>query len=334
MTRKISLAAEPKYTDLEIPDNNLLLQVLGPNDSNVKIIKKAFKIKIWLRGNLVKLSGQPAGVIAAEGVFAALLALAESGKNIETGDVTKCIHQVGTIDTIKVPRKAGSVRTPKKVIVPKTDNQAEYIKNINTYDVTFGVGLAGSGKSWLAMACAIESFFAGDVRKIILCRPAVEAGEKLGFLPGDLAEKINPYLRPLYDALDDMVDTEKYQDMIKTGIIEVAPLAFLRGRSLNNSFIILDEAQNTTVEQMKMFLTRMGAGSKMVINGDCSQVDLELYNNQRNGLEDAIYLLKEEPSVAITHFTAQDVVRHPVVQRIVSVYEARENRVKEKLNEK
>lgn len=332
-TKKVSYAAEPKYTDLEITDNNLLIQVLGPNDSNVKLIKKAFKIKIWLRGNLIKLSGTATSVNAAENVFHALLALAESGKTIDPGDVTSYIEGTTIAEPVKASKKDGIIRTPKKVIKPKTENQATYINNIGSYDVAFGVGVAGSGKSFLAMACAIEAFFSGEFRKIILCRPAVEAGEKLGFLPGDLAEKINPYLRPLYDALGDMVDTEKYADMIKKGVIEVAPLAFLRGRSLNHSFIILDEAQNTTVEQMKMFLTRMGAGSKMVINGDTSQVDLELYNNQRNGLEDAIHLLKDEPTVAISYFGAQDVVRHPVVQRIVTAYEAREKYVAEKLKD-
>ena len=679
MTKKISSAPSYRETDLEITDSGLLLQLLGPNDCNIKLIKKAFKIKIWLRGNLIKMSGPGEGIEAAEMVIAALTQLVESGKDIDTFDVENCITKSDNISPeVRYSKKAGVVKTSKKTITAKGPNQLEYIQNIEDTDVTFGIGPAGchrkgqliimydgtlkavedvkvgdqlmgpdstprnvlelhtgheemveiipvkgepwvvnkghiltvkktyqasrtryrsvseikdvpvrdwqnwskaqkachkllrvavnfnsdqdplpidpyflglllgdghighstpimsttdpeilkeienqaallgmrvskrlyvvgacpsygicnktrkgslkntisekleklellgligedkfiphiykissredrlallaglldtdgslnntcfdfvnkskklvddvafiarslgfacypkpcrkkcqtgaegtyyrlmisghtdeipvridykkansrkqiknvlhtgfktkdlppedyygfvldgdhrylledftvthnTGKTYISMACAIQAVLSGKFRKIVLCRPAVEAGEKLGFLPGDLAEKVNPYLRPLYDALGDMVEADKAADMIKNGVIEVAPLAFLRGRSLNHSFILLDEAQNTTVEQMKMFLTRMGNGSKMVITGDSTQVDLELPEYKRNGLDDAVYLLEGVTGVAVTRFTSSDVVRHPLVQRIVCAYDARDERRK------
>lgn len=329
MTKKISSAPSYRETDLEITDSGLLLQLLGPNDCNIKLIKKAFKIKIWLRGNLIKMSGPGEGIEAAEMVIAALTQLVESGKDIDTFDVENCISKLDSISPeVRYSKKAGVIKTSKKTITAKGPNQLEYIQNIEDTDVTFGTGVAGCGKTYLAMAMAIQAVLSGKFRKIVLCRPAVEAGEKLGFLPGDLAEKVNPYLRPLYDALGDMVEADKAADMIKNGVIEVAPLAFLRGRSLNHSFILLDEAQNTTVEQMKMFLTRMGTGSKMVITGDSTQVDLELPDYKRNGLDDAVYLLEGVTGVAVTRFTSSDVVRHPLVQRIVCAYDARDERRK------
>lgn len=331
MSKKISSAPVHRETDLEITDSNLLLQLLGSNDCNIKLIKKAFKIKIWLRGNLIKMSGPGEGLEAAEKVLSELLRLLEDGKEIDSYVIDTCIHN---LDTISIPvrsnnKRAGVIKTSKKTITAKGPTQAEYIQNIEDSTVIFGMGPAGTGKTYLAMATAVQAFLSGEYRKIILCRPAVEAGEKLGFLPGDLAEKVNPYLRPLYDALGDMVDSEKVAEMIKTGVIEVAPLAFLRGRSLNHSFILLDEAQNTTVEQMKMFLTRMGAGSKMIITGDASQVDLELESYQRNGLDDAVYLLEGLEGIAVTRFSSADVVRHPLVQRIVCAYDARDERRKQ-----
>jgi len=216
------------------------------------------------------------------------------------------------------------VSSKKRFIIPKTENQKHYIDAINAYDIVFGIGPAGTGKTYLAMAMAINSFLTKQVSRIVLVRPAVEAGEKLGFLPGDIAEKVSPYLRPLYDALFDMMDVDKSSKLIERGIIEIAPLAFMRGRTLNDSFIILDEAQNTTSEQMKMYLTRLGFGSKTVITGDITQIDLPA--GKTSGLVEAMRILKDVEDIKIVYFSERDVVRHRLVQEVVRAYERYEKR--------
>ncbi len=218
--------------------------------------------------------------------------------------------------------EAFAIITKRGSIKPRTPNQKSYIQSIRKNDINFGIGAAGTGKTYLAVACAIEALLKGDIEKILLVRPAVEAGEKLGFLPGDLEEKINPYLRPLFDALQDMLGAEKMEKLIERNIIEIAPLAYMRGRTLNNSFIILDEAQNTTPQQMKMFLTRMGFNSKIVVNGDKTQIDLPY--NQPSGLINALNILEGVKGISFTHFNSDDIVRHPLVQAIVNAYEKRE----------
>ena len=214
------------------------------------------------------------------------------------------------------------VRTGRSSIRPRGKRQKQYVQHIRRFDINFGIGPAGTGKTWLAVACAVEALEKGDVQRIMLVRPAVEAGEKLGFLPGDLAEKIDPYLRPLYDALYEMLGFDKVAKFMERDVIEVAPLAYMRGRTLNGSFIILDEGQNTTAEQMKMFLTRIGFGSRAVITGDMTQVDLP--RHQRSGLVHAATILSNEPDIGITRFDSSDVVRHPLVQRIVEAYDRHE----------
>jgi len=324
-TRK---SAEPTVSrDIEINDNGVLIQVLGPNDAYVKLIKKAFRIKIWLRGNLVKLSGGESGVKLAEKVLNELEALALKGKEVGQLEVTQCINMVDNqphLDHKALRKNAVRTGVHRKTVTPKGAAQQAYMQAIQENDVTFGVGSAGSGKTYLAMAMAISAVLDNQYKKIILSRPTVEAGEKLGFLPGGLEDKINPYLRPLFDAMEDLVDREKATEWMQKGIVEVAPLAFLRGRTLSNAFIILDEAQNTTCEQMKMFLTRIGFGSRAVITGDITQTDLP--EGKRNGLVDALHLLHNTEGVYINRFTDIDVVRHPLVQRIVRVYDARDER--------
>jgi len=213
-----------------------------------------------------------------------------------------------------------AIQTQRKLIRPRGANQSAYVRSIHTYDLAFGIGPAGTGKTYLAVACAVEALSNEDVRRIVLVRPAVEAGERLGFLPGDMSQKVDPYLRPMYDALYDMVGAEKVTRLIDKNVIEIAPLAFMRGRSLNDSFVILDEAQNTSVEQMKMFLTRIGFGSRAVVTGDITQIDLP--NGQQSGLKNAMQKLENVDGIGFTFFTPKDVVRHPLVQRIVEAYES------------
>jgi len=234
----------------------------------------------------------------------------------------------GTLGPGRAPAKADasddvSVQTRHKLIRPRGANQTGYMRNIRNHDLAFGIGPAGTGKTYLAVACAIDSLDHEHVRRIVLVRPAVEAGERLGFLPGDLSQKVDPYLRPMYDALYDMMGAERVTRLIERNVIEIAPLAFMRGRSLNESFVILDEAQNTSVEQMKMFLTRIGFGSRAVVTGDITQIDLP--NRQESGLKNAMRILQDVPDIGFTFFSPKDVVRHPLVQRIVEAYEADNN---------
>lgn len=266
-------------------------------------------------------SGQDAEVDLASDVLTQLKGLVENGEKIWPGDVERAIKMLSANRKLRLEelfRDQVKVAGKRSSIVPKTFQQKRYIEAVHQNDIVFGIGPAGTGKTYLAMAVAVAALLRKEVKRVILCRPAVEAGEKLGFLPGDMAEKVNPYLRPLYDALYDMVDTDRAAEMIEKGAIEVAPLAFMRGRTLSNAFVILDEAQNTTPGQMQMFLTRLGFGSKCFVTGDITQVDLPY--GVTSGLVDAIRILDGVKGLEFVHFTEEDVIRHPLVARIVSAY--------------
>ena len=311
-------------TEVEVLDNGLLLALTGPGGANLKPLERAFGIGIGLRGNTIRLIGPTPSVTLAERALTELLELVRRGSHLGEREVERSIETLRRHPEVKLTEMLDdviAVGTGKRGVSPKGVAQQQYIRAMRTHDVVFGVGPAGTGKTYLAMAAAVSALLARKYKRIILTRPAVEAGEKLGFLPGDLAEKVNPYLRPLYDALHDMMDMERAQDLLQRGTIEVAPLAFMRGRTLNSSFVILDEAQNTTVDQMKMFLTRLGYDSKAVITGDVTQVDLP--DGRKSGLSDAIRLLANVEGIAINRFSDVDVVRHPLVQRIIRAYDAR-----------
>jgi phosphate starvation-inducible PhoH-like protein len=312
-------------TEVEIADSALLLALTGPGGVNLKPLEKALQVGVALRGNTIRLVGSEKAVALAERTISELLDVVRRGTHLGERDVERSVDTLRRHPDVKLSEMMDDVvmvGTGKRGVSPKGVAQQQYIRAIRTHDVVFGVGPAGTGKTYLAMAAAVSALLARKYKRIILTRPAVEAGEKLGFLPGDLAEKVNPYLRPLYDALHDMMDMEKAQDLLARGTIEVAPLAFMRGRTLNASFVILDEAQNTTVDQMKMFLTRLGYDSKAVVTGDVTQVDLP--DGRRSGLSDALSLLKGVDGIAQCRFSDVDVVRHPLVQRIVRAYDARD----------
>ncbi len=316
-------------TEVEVLDSGLLLALTGPSGANLKPLERAFGIGIGLRGNTIRLVGAAPAVALAERALAELLELVRRGGHLGEREIERSIETLKRHPDVRLSEMLDdviSVGTGKRGVSPKGVAQQEYIRAMRTHDVVFGVGPAGTGKTYLAMAAAVSALLSRKYKRIILTRPAVEAGEKLGFLPGDLAEKVNPYLRPLYDALHDMMDMERAQDLLSRGTIEVAPLAFMRGRTLNSSFVILDEAQNTTVDQMKMFLTRLGYDSKAVITGDVTQVDLP--DGRKSGLSDAIRLLSDVEGIAINRFSDVDVVRHPLVQRIIRAYDARAERRK------
>ena len=301
-------------------DNSILANLLGTFDSNIRSIENELNIQIKNRGNLFLLEGQKRKLPLGERILLELHAIAskESIDKEKVHLVTKKImnHQEKPSSSAEQPTY---IKTPRREIQTRNLNQYEYIQSIRNHDVTFGIGPAGTGKTYLAVAAAIESLQRQDVKRIILVRPAVEAGENLGFLPGDLSQKVDPYLRPMYDALYEMMGFEQVSNLIERRTIELAPLAFMRGRSLNESFIILDEAQNTTVEQMKMFLTRMGFGSKSVVNGDITQIDLP--TEKQSGLEHALSVVSDIEKIASVHFSHKDVVRHRIVQEIVEAYE-------------
>ncbi len=304
-------------------DNIGALQALvGELSKNVKYIEKCVGVSISLKGNTLSIYGDSPADELAEKLIKQLYALARDGYPVHPVDIDQGVRLLSNDPTAKIKdllRDTVFTSVGKRPITPKTVNQKAYIQAIQTHDIVFGIGPAGTGKTYLAMAMAMASFAKKELRRIILARPAVEAGERLGFLPGDLYEKVNPYLRPLYDALHDMIDFEKASRMIERGDIEVAPLAFMRGRTLNDSFVILDEAQNTTSEQMKMFLTRLGYSSKAVITGDVTQVDLP--EGVKSGLIEAREILSHIDGLAFVTFTEQDVVRHPLVQEIIRAYE-------------
>lgn len=300
-------------------DNQRLLNLCGKLDEHLHFIEQSLNVEIHHRSGVFHIFGNPPAVKFTR---ALLLQLYEQTKDtlLTLKKVQLCLQQGPTKSTKEpYPSTDLSIKTPQEFIKAHSANQKKYIHNIRTNDVIFGIGPAGTGKTYLAVACAVEALEAEQVQRILLVRPAVEAGEKLGFLPGDLSQKIDPYLRPLYDALYEMLGFERVNKLIERNIIELAPLAYMRGRTLNDAFIILDESQNTTRQQMKMFLTRLGFNSTTVITGDITQVDLP--PNIESGLKHAMHVLQNIPKVNFTHFDAQDVIRHPIVQKIVNAYE-------------
>ena len=315
---------------LEFEDPNRARSVFGHRDEFLRLVEGELTVDLSARGARVTMTGDPEDVAVARAVLQELYALTESGYPLRDRDIVQATEMLRSdagvsprdvfLDTIL----AGAGNRP---ITPKTAAQKRYVDLIRTHDVVFGLGPAGTGKTYLAMAVAVAALSERRVKRIILTRPAVEAGERLGFLPGDLMAKVSPYLRPLYDALHDMMDGERARELVERGVIEVVPLAFMRGRTLNESFIILDEAQNSTREQMKMFLTRLGYDSRTVITGDATQVDLE--KKHRSGLSHAVRLLDGVRGIGFCRFTNVDVVRHPLVRRIIAAYE-REDRENER----
>jgi phosphate starvation-inducible protein PhoH and related proteins len=312
---------------LEPDDSQRLAALCGPFDQNLKHLETRLGVVIRNRGNVFQVSGPEVRLKAASALLTQLYRETADRDSIEPHVVHLFLQDSGMEELLA--REAGGpesgndgrvVRTGRKSVMPRGANQIAYVQKIREHDISFGIGPAGTGKTYLAVACAVEALESQRVARIVLVRPAVEAGEKLGFLPGDLAQKIDPYLRPLYDALYEMMGVERVNKYIERNVIEVAPLAYMRGRTLNNAFIILDESQNTTVEQMKMFLTRIGFGSTAVITGDVTQIDLP--KGQKSGLVNARTVLQHVTDISFTLFSSRDVVRHPLVQKIVEAYAA------------
>jgi len=306
---------------ISFPDNDLLRSLLGEHDRNIKLLEEFEPVKIGVRGNLLTITGEDVFVELVHNLLVQLYGLLERGYPLYPADIDYA-HRIlsgnSSANIEKIFLDTVFISSKKRSITPKSVVQKIYIDLIRNYDIVFAIGPAGTGKTYLAMAMAVSALLDKKVNRIVLARPAVEAGERLGFLPGDLAEKVNPYLRPLYDALFDMIDFDKATALIHKGVIEVAPLAFMRGRTLNDSFVILDEAQNTTSEQMKMFLTRLGFGSKAVITGDITQIDLP--HDKISGLIEAETILKKVKDIKFVHFSEIDVVRHPLVQDVIRAY--------------
>ena len=305
---------------IAVPDEGIET-LFGSYDENLRNLESLFKVKIRTDGHELLVEGDPAGVDKTERVVEQFASLMREGYRIGKGEVraaSQLVAQDPSVDLRDYFLKRTLRPSTKRQVVPKSPNQRHYLDAIEKFDIVFGVGPAGTGKTYLAMAQAVSFLVAKKVTRIILARPAVEAGEKLGFLPGDLQEKVNPYLRPLYDALYDMLEAERVDRLLERGTIEVAPIAFMRGRTLNDAFVILDEAQNTTSEQMKMFLTRLGFGSKAVITGDVTQIDLP--NARVSGLVEALRVVRHIEGISMVHFDDTDVVRHKLVQEIVRAY--------------
>jgi phosphate starvation-inducible PhoH-like protein len=305
-----------------VPDEGVE-SLFGSYDENLKHIETLFNVRIRTSGHEVVVEGDAADVARAEKVLDQLASLIRGGYKLGKGDVktaSQLVVQDENVELADYFLRGAPKTSGKRQVLPKSVNQRRYLEAIEKHDIVFGIGPAGTGKTYLAMAQAVSYLLAKRISRIILARPAVEAGEKLGFLPGDLQEKVNPYLRPLYDALYDMIDLERVERLIERGTIEVAPIAFMRGRTLNDAFVILDEAQNTTSEQMKMFLTRLGFGSKAVITGDVTQIDLP--TGRTSGLVEAMKVVGHVEGIAFVHFDEKDVVRHQLVQQIVKAYES------------
>jgi len=318
------LNADAKSLDLvlEPADNERLAELCGEFDAHLRQLEQRLGVEINSRGNQFRIIGDAGGVKRAGQLL--------QGLYLETGDgsltpekVHLYLHEAGADQSAggkaRHSHKVIVIKTPGGAITPRGDHQKQYLGNILEHDLNFGIGPAGTGKTYLAVACAVQALEQESVSRLVLVRPAVEAGERLGFLPGDMTQKVDPYLRPLYDALYEMLGIDKVAKLIERNVIEIAPLAFMRGRSLNDAFIILDEAQNTTVEQMKMFLTRIGFGSTAVVTGDITQIDLP--KHVESGLRQATDVLSDDDEIGFTFFSASDVVRHPLVQRIISAYE-------------
>jgi phosphate starvation-inducible PhoH-like protein len=311
---------------IELPPRGIET-LFGVHDQNIKYLESLLDVRINARGQDLTIDGDPRDVATAERVLEDFAALFSEGKTFSDKELREAFAQIAEDRAYSLRdyfTKARFNPTGKKQVAPKNATQRRYIESIQNNDIVFGIGVAGTGKSYLAVAMAIQALMQKDVSRVILARPAVEAGEKLGFLPGDLQDKVDPYLRPLYDALFDLMDAERVTKMLEKRIIEVAPLAFMRGRTLSDAFIILDEAQNTTSEQMKMFLTRIGFGSKAVITGDVTQIDLP--TGRRSGLIEAERVLSGVEGIEFVYFTEKDVVRHRLVQMIIKAYERHENK--------
>ena len=318
-----------KESLIEFPDNRLLIDLCGAYDQHLAAIETALDVQIIRRGNQLAILGSAAGLDEVTEILKALYQRLETGRTIEPGDIDRELRMQGDGEN-GVDRKVDQlemfsgekfeIKTRKKIIEPRTDAQKAYVASLFSNELAFGIGPAGTGKTYLAVAVGVSMFIAGKVDKIILSRPAVEAGEKLGYLPGDMKEKVDPYMQPLYDALDDFIPSKQLARLFEEKQIEIAPLAFMRGRTLSNAFVVLDEAQNATSMQMKMFLTRLGEGSRMVITGDRSQVDLP--RGVTSGLADAERLLHSIEKISFNYFTSKDVVRHPLVAAIIDAYEA------------
>jgi phosphate starvation-inducible PhoH-like protein len=314
---------------VEFPDNRLLIDLCGEYDRNLADIEQKLSVQILRRGNQLAIHGEEAARKETEEVLEALYHRLETGKSVEHGDIDREIRMGGS--EAETGARAGDqlemfkggpveIKTRKKLVEPRTDAQKAYVLSLFNHELAFGIGPAGTGKTYLAVAVGVSMFIEGHVDRIILSRPAVEAGEKLGYLPGDMKDKVDPYMQPLYDALNDFLPGKQLAKLIEEKRIEIAPLAFMRGRTLANAFVVLDEAQNATTMQMKMFLTRLGEGSRMVITGDRSQVDLP--RGVPSGLRDAERLLKGIDNISFNYFTASDVVRHPLVAAIIKAYDA------------
>ncbi|KMW57572.1 Phosphate starvation-inducible protein PhoH, predicted ATPase [Candidatus Rhodobacter oscarellae] len=324
-------AEDPHETALEFADNRVLIDLCGEHDRNLAQIEQKLGVQILRRGNLLTIVGEAELRAQAAAVLGRLYARLESGRAVDPGEIDGAIRLGGTGeqtgardgDQIEMFRKGDvEIRTRKKTVEPRTAAQKAYVQNLFAHELGFGIGPAGTGKTYLAVAVGVNMFISGHVDRIILSRPAVEAGERLGFLPGDMKDKVDPYMQPLYDALNDFLPSKQVGKLIEEKKIEIAPLAFMRGRTLANAFVVLDEAQNATTMQMKMFLTRLGEGSRMVITGDRSQVDLP--RGVQSGLRDAERLLGEISDISFNYFTSKDVVRHQLVAKIIEAYDADE----------
>ena len=308
-------------TALEFPDNRLMIELCGEFDKNLAKIEQQLDVQIIRRGNQLDIFGPNEAATEAQGVLSNLYERLENGKSVEFADIDRALRMNPENDNqLEMFSKSSvEIKTRKKPVEPRTEAQKAYVNSLMENELAFGIGPAGTGKTYLAVAVAVSKFISGDVDRIILSRPAVEAGEKLGYLPGDMKDKVDPYMQPLYDALNDFLPGKQLAKLIEEKRIEIAPLAFMRGRTLANAFVVLDEAQNATSMQMKMFLTRLGEGSRMVITGDRSQVDLP--RGVVSGLSDAERLLKGIKGVGFNYFTSKDVVRHPLVAAIIEAYD-------------